>query len=111
VWKSEWTKHDKDLKQVVELLKSNKLKVTYGRGGYQIPDSIDLRVPFGQLAFRETDFTFDSTYSILFYLDTNKTLRNKPVIVYTNNKKRIKEYENGSRKTTKIEDDWYFTYN
>ncbi len=96
------------MKKVVDLIKADKLTVVVGRSGYQIPDSIDLREAFGQLAFRHSDFTYDSTYSILFHLDIHKELVHNPVIVYTDNEKRIKEYE--SRGVTKIINNWYFTY-
>ena len=109
-WKTVWDKHNVDFKKVVDLLKTDKLKVVYGRGGYAIPDSIDLKATCGQLAFRETDFTYDNTYSILFRLDTNKQVRTKPMIVYTDNKKRINEYENNNTSVTKIENNWYYMY-
>jgi hypothetical protein len=73
-WESIWQKYNSDLKNVVELLKNNKLNKTFGRSGYQIPDSIDLNYPFGQVVVRETDFTEDTSYSIVFYMDTIRTL-------------------------------------
>ena len=108
-WESIWQKHNTDLKKVVELLKNNKLNKTFGRSGYQIPDSIDLKYPFGQVVVRETDFTEDTCYSIVFYLDTIRTL-GSPIIVYTNNLKRINNYKDKPKKAIKIEHNWYFTY-
>jgi hypothetical protein len=96
-WESIWQKHNTDLKKVVELLKNNKLNKTFGRSGYQIPDSIDLKYPFGQVVVRETDFTEDTCYSIVFYLDTIRTL-GSPIIVYTNNLKRINNYKDKPKK-------------
>lgn len=108
-WKSEWNSHHKDFKQIVDLVKADKLKVVYGRAGYAIPDSFDLHTTCGQLVFRETDFTYDDSYSILFRLklDTNSFDRAYSTIVYTNNKKRLEEYEADSTKVFKIEQNWY----
>lgn len=100
----EWNKHQNDFKQIVGQLKANKLQVVYGRMGYAIPDSFDLQSTCGQLVFRETDFTYDNSHLILFRLnlDTNVLLRANPKIVYTDNTKRIKEYETLTGNAVKI---------
>ena len=109
-WEKQWSKHQYKFKEIVGLLKAEKLKVVYGRAGFAIPDSFDLQTTCGQLVFRETDFTYDSSYSILFRLglDTNAILRAHPMIVFTDNKKRISEYESTVRNAFKIEKNWYF---
>lgn len=109
-WEKEWNKHQNDFKQIIFQLKANKFQMVYGRMGYAIPDSFDLQSTCGQLVFRETDFTYDNSHSILFHLnlDTNVVLRADPKIVYTDNKKRIKEYEAMIGNAIKIEKNWYF---
>lgn len=109
-WKVEWSSHHKEFKQIVDLVKADKLKVVYGRAGYAIPDSFDLHTTCGQLVFGETDFTYDDSHSILFrlHLDTSSITRADPRIVYTDNQKRIKEYEVDTVNVIKIEQNWYF---
>jgi hypothetical protein len=109
-WEQEWNNHHKDFKQIVDLVKADKLKVVYGRAGYAIPDSFDLHTTCGQIVFRETDFTYDNSHSILFrlHLDTNSLARIYHTIVYTDNKKRIKEYEADEVNVFTIEKNWYF---
>ena len=109
-WKTKWNKHQHDFKEIVGLVKAEKLKVVYGRAGFAIPDSFDLQTTCGQIVFRETDFTYDNSYSILFRLDldTNATVRADPMIVYTDNKKRIKEYDFKVGRVQKLEENWYF---
>jgi hypothetical protein len=109
-WETPWNKHQDEFKEIVGLVKAGKLKVVYGRMGFAIPDSFDLQTTCGQLVFRETDFTYDSSYSILFRmdLDTIAVLRADPMIVYTDNKKRISEYESDAERVRKIEKNWYF---
>lgn len=109
-WKVEWDNHQNDFKQIVGQVKANKLQVVYGRMGYAIPDSFQLQSTCGQLVFRETDFTYDSSHSILFRLnlDTNALLRADQMIVYTDNGTRIKEYEAMGEDATRIEKNWYF---
>ncbi len=110
-WKSIWIRDKTALNKAVDLLKSNKLKIVYGRSGYSIPDSLNLQEPYGNLAFRQSDFTYDSTYSILFFLehsDTRTAVR--PAFVYTNNQKRMDKYENGYSMVKKLENNWYYAY-
>ena len=109
-WEAPWNNHQDEFKEIVGLVKAGNLKVVYGRMGFAIPDSFDLQTTCGQLVFRETDFTYDSSYSILFRmdLDTNAVLRADPMIVYTDNKKRISEYESDAGRVRKIEKNWYF---
>ena len=108
--KLEWRNHHNEFKQIVDLVKADKLKIVYGRAGYAIPDSFDLQRTCGQLVFTETDFTYDDSHSILFrlHLDTNSLTRIYHTIVYTDNKKRIKEYEADTVKVVRIEQNWYF---
>ena len=110
IWETRWSKHQDEFKEIVGLVKDGKLKVVYGRMGFAIPDSFDLQTTCGQIVFRETDFTYDSSYSILFRmnLDTNAILRADPIIVYTDNKNRINEYESNAGNAQKIETNWYF---
>lgn len=109
-WVTPWSKHQDEFKEIVGLVKAGNLKVVYGRSGFAIPDSFDLQTTCGGLVFRETDFTYDSSYSILFRmdLDTNAVLRADPMIVYTDNKKRMSEYESDAGWVRKIEKHWYF---
>ena len=109
-WKTEWNNHHNDFKEIVDLIKADKLKVVYGRAGYAIPDSFDLHATCGQLVFWETDFTYDSSHSILFRLhfDTSSITRADSRIVYTDNKKRLNEYEADKGNVVKIEQNWYF---
>lgn len=110
-WEKLWEKDNASLKEVVELLKHDKLKKIYGRSGYKIPDSFNLRSPYNGLAIRETDFTYDGTYSIVFYFeDTSSTSRVKPAFVYTNSQKRIDEYQKGYSMAEKLEQYWYYSY-
>lgn len=110
-WKDQWDKDNTSLKKVAGLLKAGKLKKVYGRGGYEIPDSFNLKAPYSNLAFHQTDFTYDGTYSIVFYLEpAGDRSMAKPAFVYTNNQKRIGEYENGYTIAKKLEDNWYYTH-
>jgi hypothetical protein len=106
-WRGQWTKDNFKLKEVVSLLKHDRLKLINPRGTYQIPDSIDLKEPYGQLVFRQTDFTYDSTYSIVFYPDDTYKDKSKFVFVFTDNTKRLNEYDNERKSVVKIEDNWY----
>jgi hypothetical protein len=89
---------------------NEKLPVIYGRGGYKIPDSFKLRSIVGPVVFRETDFTYDSTFSILFRIgfDTSNVVRSYPTIVYTNNGQRITEYSSAIHSPHKFDENWYF---
>lgn len=104
-WRNQWAKDNMKLKEVVSLLKHDRLKLVNPRGTYQIPDSIDLREPYGQLVYRQTDFTYDSTFSIVFYPDDKH--KSKFVFVFTDNTKRLNEYETKRKSVVKIEDNWY----
>jgi uncharacterized secreted protein with C-terminal beta-propeller domain len=106
-WKSQWTRDNLKLKEVVSLLKQGRLKLVSPRGTYQIPDSIDLKEPYGQLVYRQTDFTYDSTFSIVFYPDDTHKDESKFVFVFTDNAKRINEYQNKRKSIFKIDDYWY----
>jgi len=106
-WKSQWTKDHLKLKEVVSLVKQDRLKIINPRGTYQIPDSIDLKDPYGQLVYRQTDFTYDSSYSIVFYPDDSHKDNSKFVFVFTDNTKRLNEYDNERKSVVKIEDNWY----
>lgn len=106
-WKNQWTKDNLKLKEVVSLLKQDRLKLVNPRGTYQIPDSIELREPYGQLVYRQTDFTYDSTFSIVFYPDDKHKDKSKFVFVFTDNTKRHNEYESKRKSVVKIEDNWY----
>jgi hypothetical protein len=106
-WRGQWTKDNLKLKQVVSLLKHDRLKLINPRGTYKIPDSMDLKEPYGQLVYRQTDFTYDSTYSIVFYPDKTYNDKSKFVFVFTDNTKRSNEYDNKRKSVVKIEDNWY----
>jgi hypothetical protein len=106
-WRDQWTKDNLKLKKVVSLLKHNRLKLINPRGTYQIPDSIDLKKLYGQLVYRQTDFTYDSTYSIVFYTDSTNPNKSKFVFVFTDNSKRLFEYDNERKSVIKIESNWY----
>lgn len=105
-----WKSNRHEFETIVSLVKNEKLPVIYGRSGYMLPDSFKLRSIVGSLVFQETDFTYDSTYSILFRIgfDTSKVLRYYPTIVYTNNSKRIAEYTNSANSVYKFDEYWYF---
>jgi hypothetical protein len=109
-WKQEWDQHEDDFREVAALLRAGKLKVVYGRMGYAIPDTFELQTTCGQIVFRETDFAYDSSYSILFRLnlDTNAISRTEHMIVYTDNLKRLTEYESESGNVHKIDTNWFF---
>lgn len=110
-WEDTWQEHQVSFKQVVEQVKNDQLLRVYGRGGYAIPDTMGLNNVCGGIVFHETDFTYDSTYSILFRINFDSTKVGRmtySVFIYTNNTKRIKEYE--SDRVTKIQDNWYFQY-
>jgi len=104
-----WEKHESEFVAIVNLLKSGKLQKVYGRAGYEIPDSFKLKAMNGPIVFRETDFTYDNSFSILFRLgfDSSKLLRAYPTIVYTDNSKRIYEYTQKSKSIKKLKDHWY----
>lgn len=72
-----WQKHENEFEAIVNQLKSGKLQKVYGRAGYEIPDIFKLRSVSGPVVFRETDFTYDSSFSVLFRLgfDPGKLLR------------------------------------
>ena len=106
-WRSQWTKDNQKLKEVVTLLKQGKLELVNPRGTYKIPDSIDLKDPYGQLVYRQTDFTYDSSYSIVFYPDDSHKAECKFVFVFTDNSKRLHEYDNERKSVVKIENNWY----
>lgn len=110
-WKQEWDQHENDFREVAALLREGKLKVVYGRMGYAIPDSFELQTTCGQIVFRETDFVYDSSYSILFRLNLDTTgviPRTERMIIYTDNLKRLSEYESGSGNVHKIDANWFF---
>lgn len=102
--------YESELNEIVNLLKADKLRRVYGRGGYKIPDSFRLKATTGPVVFRETDFTYDSSYSILFRIgfDTNQLLRSYPTLVYTDNSKRLSEYDLKPEHAIKFEEKWYF---
>jgi len=88
-------------------LKEDRLKLINPRGTYQIPDSIGLKEPYAQLVYRQTDFAYDSSYSIVFYPDDAHKRESTFVFVFTDNMKRLNEYENQRKSVVKIEDNWY----
>ena len=104
-----WDKHNVDFKKVVELIKADKLNVVYGRTGYAIPDSIDLKATCGQLAFRMFEFEHDTSYTICFNLDTNKQKRTSPEIIYTENVQRIEDYESRMTRVIKLDKNWFYS--
>lgn len=106
-WRSRWVNENLKLKRVAALLKQNRLNLINPRGIYQIPDSIDLKEPYGQLVYRQTDFTYDSSYSIVFYPTETSKDKVKFMFVYTDNVKRLSEYESRRKSVVKIEDNWY----
>jgi hypothetical protein len=106
-WKGQWAKDNLKLKQVVSLLKQDRLKLVNPRGTYQIPDSIDLREPYGQFVYRQTDFTYDRSYSIVFYPDESHKDKSEFVFVFTDNVKRLNQYDKERNSVVKIEDNWY----
>ena len=105
-----WMKHEVEFEAIVNLLKEERLHKVYGRAGYEIPDSFQLKKTNGSIVFRETDFSFDSSHSILFRIgfDSTKILRSYPTIVYTDNPKRLKEYNSKHKQVEKLKDHWYF---
>ena len=108
--KSLWKKHEGEFEAVANLLRSGKLRKVYGRSGFEIPDSFRIKAILGSIVFRETDFTYDSSYSILFRVgfDSSHLLRAYPTIAYTNNQKRLSEYSSKQSQVEKLEDNWYF---
>lgn len=111
--KTIWKKHKDEFKDIVILLKSGKLRIVYGRAGYEIPDSFRIKAIAGSIVFRETDFTYDSSYSILFRMgfDSSHLLRKYPTFVYTDNRKRQLEYDSKPNHVEKLEYNWYFLSN
>jgi hypothetical protein len=79
-----WKKHESEFEAIVNQLRSGKLQKVYGRGGYEIPDTFKLKDVTGPIVFRETDFTYDSSFSILFRLgfDSSKMLRASDYSLY-----------------------------
>lgn len=108
-----WEKNKNEFEDIVILLKSEKLRIVYGRAGYDIPDSFRLKAIAGSVVFRETDFTYDSSFSILFRVgfDSSHLLRKYPTFVYTDNLKRQREYDSNPKQVEKLEDNWYFLSN
>jgi hypothetical protein len=104
-----WKGHESEFVTIVNQLKAGKLQKVYGRAGFEIPDSFNLKAVNGPIVFRETDFTYDSSFSVLFRLgfDSNKLLRAYPTIVYTNNSKRLDEYNSKPNSVRKLKDNWY----
>ncbi len=110
-WEDTWQQHNVRFKQIVEQVKNDQLQKVYARVGYAIPDTMGLDDVCGGIVFQETDWTHDSTYSILFRINFDSTKVGRmmyPVFIYTNNNKRIKEYE--TDRVKKIQDNWYFQY-
>jgi hypothetical protein len=104
-----WERHESEFVAIVNHLKSGKLQKVYGRAGYEIPDTFKLKAVNGPIVFRETDFTYDSSFSILFRLgfDSSKLLRAYPTIVYTDNSKRLDEYNSRPNSVRKLKNNWY----
>ena len=107
--KNLWKNYEKNFEDIVVLVKVDKLKKIYGRMGYEIPDSFPMKATCGDIVFRETDFTYDSSFSILFRVgfDSSNLARTYPTIVYTDNAKRIKEYNSKQEQVTKLKNNWY----
>jgi hypothetical protein len=108
-----WEKHETEYDKIVEHLRAGKLQKIYGRSGYEIPDTFSVKPFCGSIVFRETDFVYDSSFSILFRLgfDSSKQLRTYPTIVYTDNLQRINEYNSKPEVAKQLKHRWYLLSN
>ena len=112
-WRTTWSNHGKDFKQVANLLRQERLSTTPAGTSYIIPDSINLKYPCDQKVMKLDDQNKDTGLSCLFLLDTaQRPYRKNPVLVYTTNAIRKRFYEKDFKDNViKIEANWYFMYN
>ena len=106
-WEKQWKEHSSDFKKVVQLFKENKLKRRTD-ALYKIPDSINLNYQIDKYVFINKDSANDKSYTLSFYLDSNIKSNNNHMIVYTDNNRIVKFYQDSPFPVTKIENNWYY---